>query len=80
MEAVTQFFVEQGILGAFIVLLVGAVVFMFQYILKQHSAAMEQNTQTVTALVESANASTQVARSIEQTNELLRTLISKGST
>lgn len=74
-DQLTPFFIDQGVLGVIVLILIGAIGFLARYILQQHKQSLEQNTEVVKALVESAHASSQVARSMDQTNEFLRTLL-----
>lgn len=76
-EGLAQFLLDQGILGALVVILLGAIAYLFKLLMERHTASTEEKGEVVKALVESANASTQVANSVEKTNELLRSLITK---
>lgn len=75
-ETLEMVFTEQGLLGALVVILLGVVGYLFKIIMNNHQTSLDQNTEVVRALTESANANNQVAGSVEQTNQLLRTLIS----
>ena len=77
LQPFNQFFIEQGVLGVVTLILLGAVAFLVRYIIQQHESSLGQNTEAVKALIESAHSSAQMARSMDQTNELLRTLLAQ---
>lgn len=79
LESLSAYFVEQGILGVLLFLMFGVIVYLFKLLQAGHGKALEDKEQVVKALLESSNASTQIARSVEQTNELLRNLVSQRS-
>lgn len=74
-ESITLQFAEYGLLGLMVVLLLAAVVYMFKLLMNTHATEVERNTEVVKALTESSVAHVQVARSVEQTNDLLRELV-----
>lgn len=76
-DSLNTFFIEQGILGVIVLLLLGAVVYLFRQLQAGQKVSLEEKGEVVRALVESANSNVQVAQAIDKTNELLRSLVTR---
>ena len=77
LDGLSTYFTEQGLLGVIVFLLLGALVYLFRLLQAQHETMLEDRTEVVKALIETANSNTSVASSVEKTNEILRALVSK---
>lgn len=76
-DTLSQFFIEQGLLGVLVLLLLGAVAYLFRQLQEGQKTSLAEKGEVVRALVESANSNVQVAQAIDKTNELLRSLVTR---
>lgn len=77
LEGLSTYFTEQGLLGVIVFLLIGALAYVFRLLQAQQQVVLDDRTEMVKALVETANSNSAIASSVEKTNEILRALVAK---
>ena len=75
MDGASQTLIDQGLLGALVVILLGVVAVLYRQIQALHQQRAADIERLIKALTDSTAAAATMARAVEQNNELNRQLV-----
>lgn len=77
MERAIDSFIESGPLGAMMIICILAIGRLYQQNQTLHAQSREDRAEVVKALLESAHAITQMASTVDKSNEFLRSILAR---